>query len=157
MKHKKIKATKVILAALGLCLSSALVAQDIPAGAWAGKWIASNSRSKFPGAPPKLDQVTIEDDGTAAIHVVNADGKTADWSYKPQLNQAVQIQGRDNTTVKIVKVNDHRIDQIWNANGKMTRSHSTLSKDGKTQTFYGAPGTNAQGKAFREVVVYEKQ
>ena len=138
------------------------IAQDMPAGAWAGTWVASNTKSKFPGPPPTLDQVTIQPDGTVAVHVVSADGKTSDWSYKPQLGKAVSIQGRDNTTVEVVKVNDYRNNQIWSHEGKITHTHSTLSKDGKVQTFYGAPGTyRAPGattaKPFSEVVVYEKQ
>jgi hypothetical protein len=138
------------------------IAQDIPAGAWAGTWVASNTKSKFPGPPPTLDQVTIQPDGTVAVHVVSADGKTSDWSYKPQLGKSVSIQGRDNTTVEVVKVNDYLNNQIWSHEGKITHTHSTLSKDGKVQTFFGAPGTyRAPGattaKPFSEVVVYEKQ
>jgi hypothetical protein len=109
-----------------------------------------------------LDQVTIQSDGSVAVHVVSADGKVTDWSYKPQAGKAVPIQGRENTTVEIVKVSDYRINQIWNHDGKITNTHSTLSKDGKVQTFYGAPGTyrapgETKAKPFSEVVVYEKQ
>ena len=70
--------------------------------------------------------------------------------------------GRDNTTVEIVKVGEYRNNQIWSHEGKITHTHSTLSKDGKVQTFYGAPGTYrapgaTKAKPFSEVVVYEKQ
>jgi hypothetical protein len=144
----------IVLIAMG---ASAVIAEDIPAGAWEGNWIANTAKSKFPGTPPKVDQVKIQADGSIAVHVVSADGKVADWSYKPQKGQFVPIQGRDKLTVQIVKVNDHQLNQIWNANGKITRSHATLSQDGKTQTFYGAPGTDSAGKPFQEVVVYERQ
>jgi hypothetical protein len=140
-----------------LALPLIATAEDIPAGAWAGTWVASTAKSKFPGTPPKLDQVTIQADGSIAIHVESADGKVADWSYKPQVGTFVPIQGRDNVTVKIIKVNDHRLDQVWNSKGKITRSHATLSKDGKTQTFYAAPGKDKDGNPFQEIVVYEKQ
>jgi hypothetical protein len=133
-----------------------VVAQEIPAGLWAGTWVANSSKSKFPGTAPRLDQVTIQPDGSVAIHVISADGKTTDWSYKPQLGRFVPIQGRD-VTVKIVRVNDYRLDQIWNSKGTLSKSHATLSKDGKTQIFYGVPGKDKDGKAFQEVVVYEKQ
>jgi len=156
---------KLVRCAASLLLFAAplfAVAQDMAAGAWAGTWVASSTKSKFPGPPPTMDQVTIQPDGTVAVHVVSADGKTSDWSYKPQLGKAVPIQGRDNTTVEVVKVNDYQNNQIWNHEGKITHTHSTLSKDGKVQTFYGAPGTyRAPGattaKPFSEVVVYEKQ
>ena len=155
--QKKRLRAGIIAAGLLIICSAAVIAEDIPAGAWEGNWIANTSKSKFPGTPPKVDQVTIQADGSIAVHVVNAEGKISDWSYKPQKGQFVPIQGRDNVTVQIVKVNDYQLNQIWNANGKTTQSHATLSKDGKIQTFYGSPTTGKDGKPFQEVVVYEKQ
>lgn len=139
-----------------------VAAQDMPAGPWAGTWVANNAKSKFPGPPPKDDRVTIQPDGSVAVHVVSDDGKVADWSYKPQAGKAVPVQGRDNTTVKIIEVNSHRNNHIWTHDGKITHTHSVLSRDGKEQTFYGAPGTyrapgSTVAKPFTEVVVYDKQ
>ncbi len=156
LQKKKIRASIVAAGLLMICTAAA-IAQDIPAGAWEGNWIANTSKSKFPNTPPKVDQVTIQADGSIAVHVVNAEGKVTDWSYKPQKGQFVPIQGRDKVTVQIVKVNNHRLNQIWNADGKMSHTYATLSQDGKTQTFYGAPGKDSAGKPFQEVVVYEKQ
>jgi hypothetical protein len=164
-KNMKSASSKLRLMAVSLLLCAApliAVAQDMPAGAWAGTWVANSAKSKFPGPPPTVDQVTVQPDGSVAVHVVSADGKTADWSYKPQAGKAVPIQGRDNTTVEVIKVSDYRNDHIWNHDGKTTKTHSTLSKDGKVQTFYGAPGTyrapgETKAKPFSEVVVYEKQ
>jgi hypothetical protein len=155
--HRNLVRTNLIAAILIAICASVAIAEDIPAGAWEGNWIANASKSKFPSTPPTVDQVKIQADGSIAVHVVSADGKVADWSYKPQKGQFVPIQGRDKVTVQIVKVNDHQLNQIWNANGKISRTHATLSKDGKIQTFYGAPGTDSAGKPFQEVVVYEKQ
>jgi hypothetical protein len=155
LRSLKLWISVLTLSLLALVSLSAM-AKDIPAGAWAGTWSAS-SASKFPGTPPKIDQVMIQPDGTVAVHVVNSEGKTTDWSYKPQVGTFVPIQGRDNVKVKIVKVNANRMDQIWDSKGKISKSHSTLSKDGKTQTFYAAPGKDKDGKPFQEVVVYEKQ
>jgi hypothetical protein len=154
---------RFVAASLFLCAAPLIaVAQDMPAGAWAGTWVANDAKSKFPGPPPKLDQVIIQPDGSVAVHVVSADGKTSDWSYKPQVGKAVPIQGRDNTTVEVIKVDDYLNNHVWNHEGKITHTHSTLSKDGKVQTFYGAPGTYrapgaTEAKPFSEVVVYDKQ
>lgn len=158
MKVNAMKLSGLLFATLLLVLTlpSIANAEDIPAGAWAGTWVAS-AKSKFPGTAPKLDQVTIQADGSIAVHVESADGKIVDWSYKPQVGTFVPIQGRDNVTVKIVKVSDYRLNQEWNSKGKITKSHAILSKDGKTQTFYAAPGKDKEGKPFQEVVVYEKQ
>jgi hypothetical protein len=154
----KISSKKLLTSALLFALAAplAVVAEDLPAGAWAGTWVAT-SKSKFPGPAPKLDQVTIDPDGKAAIHVESPDGKITDWSYKPQVGKFIPIDGRDGVTVQVVKVSDYRLNQIWKKNGKITRSHSTLSKDGKTQIFYAAPGKDKDGKPFQEVVVYEKK
>ena len=67
------------------------------------------------------------------------------------------IEGREGVTVEVVKVSDYRLNHIWSKDGKITKSHSTLSKDGKTQIFYAAPGKDKDGKPFQEVVVYEKK
>jgi anti-sigma factor RsiW len=154
----KVSSRKLLTSVLffGLAAPLALVAEDIPAGAWAGTWVAT-SKSKFPGPAPKLDQVTIDPAGKAAIHVESPDGKITDWSYKPQVGKFVPIDGREGATVEVVKVSDYRLNHIWSKDGKITKSHSTLSKDGKTQTFYAAPGKDRDGKPFQEVVVYEKK
>jgi hypothetical protein len=150
--------SSLMLVLLFLLAAPLLVsAEDIPAGAWAGTWVAG-AKSKFPGDAPQLDQVTISDDGTIAVHVVSSDGKTVDWSYKPQKGEFVPITGREGVMVKIVKVSDYRLDQIWKSkDGKLTKTHATLSKDGKIQTFFAAPGKDKQGNPFQEVVVYEKK
>lgn len=82
----KLSSRKLLTSVLFFALAAplALMAEDIPAGAWAGIWVAT-SKSKFPGPSPKLDQVTIDPDGKAAIHVESPDGKITDWSYKPQV------------------------------------------------------------------------
>jgi hypothetical protein len=164
VKLVSMKARTCIAAAFLIAAVAPLtvVAQDMPAGKWAGTWEANDAKSKFPGPPPKVDQVTIQPDGSVAVHVVNSTGKVSDWSYKPQAGKPVTIAGRDGVTIRVVKVSDYRNDHIWTKDGKVTRTHSTLSKDGKTQTFFGAPGTyqapgDTKPKPFSEVVVYEKQ
>jgi hypothetical protein len=113
MKVSAIKLRGLMFAAMLFLLAVPLIAtaEDIPAGAWAGTWVASTAKSKFPGTAPKLDQVTIQADGTIAVHVESADGKVVDWSYKPQVGKFVPIQGRDNATVKIVTVSDYRLNK----------------------------------------------
>lgn len=155
---KALSANRYIASILLLMLAAPLtmLAEDIPAGKWAGTWVAT-SKSKFPGPAPQLDQVTIDPDGKASIHVVGSDDKVTDWSYEPQVGKFVSIQGRDGVTVEVIKVSDYRLNHVWNKDGKLTKSYATLSKDGKTQIFYATPGKDKDGKPFQEVVVYEKK
>lgn len=71
MKVSALKYRGLLFAAIIFLLAvpSIAAAQDIPAGAWAGTWVANTEKSKFPGTAPKLDQVTIQADGSIAVHV----------------------------------------------------------------------------------------
>ena len=140
----------------------AAVAKDIPAGRWAGNWLAE-SRSTFSGAPPRVDGVIIQPDGTVKVHEVSSTGQPGGWSYKPQVGEFVPIDGRPGVTVKVVQVSPYRMEHTWNNHGRITHSFSTLSRDGKTQTYFGPIGTyrlvgsNKVVRAYSEVVVYARQ
>ena len=132
------------------------MAQDIPAGAWAGRWKMNLAQSSFPGRPaPQDDQLQIKPDGTVTVFETNARGEKSSWSYKPQAGQTVEVSGRKNWTVIARKVNDHRTEQTGNFNGQLAKSWAILSKDGTRQTFH-LSGTNELGKPFHQVVVYDK-
>ena len=158
------KTSNYLLATLCLLFMTPLaaVAKDIPAGAWAGSWLA-NSQSTFSGAPPKVDGVIIKPDGTVTVHEISSTGVPGGWSYKPQAGEFVPINGRPGVTVKVVQVSPYRMEHTWNDHGKITHSFSTLSRDGKTQTYYAPIGTyrlvesDKVVKAYSEVVVYSRQ
>lgn len=164
MKPNLTKVSKYLLVALSVLLLAPLaaVAKDMPAGAWAGSWLA-DSRSTFSGAPPRVDGVVIQPDGTVTIHEISSTGKPGGWSYKPQAGEAVPINGRDGVTVKVDMAGPYRMDHTWDDHGKITHSFSTLSRDGKTQTYFGPIGTyrlvgsDKVVKAYSEVVVYHKE
>ncbi len=146
----------MILAFSLMAVSLTVNAADMPAGGFAGTWAANFAKSKFPGPPPKVDMCTIDPDGTVTINETNSEGKSTTWSYKPIEGQAVQVTGRDNVTVLVKKANNHTNEHTWNFNGRPGKSKSVLSKDGKTTTFT-MDGTDKDGKAFHEVVVYDKR
>jgi hypothetical protein len=164
MKPRLMRTSNYLLVALCMLLLAPLAAaaKDIPVGAWAGSWLA-NSQSTFSGAPPRVDGVVIQPDGTITIHEISSTGKPGGWSYKPQAGEAVSINGREGVTVKVVLVNPYRMEHTWNDHGKITHSFSTLSRDGKTQTYYGPIGTyrlvgsDKVVSAYSEVVVYTRQ
>lgn len=128
----------------------------IPAGGFAGHWKVNFAKSIFPGPPPQVDMCTIDGDGTVTVHEVSADGKSISWSYTPVSGKPVPIQGRDNATVTVRKLNSHTTVQSWNFNGRTAKSKAVLSKDGKTTTFT-MDGTDKDGKPFHEMVVYDKE
>jgi hypothetical protein len=164
MKTRLTRISNYLLAALCVLLLAPLVAaaEDIPAGAWAGSWLA-DSRSTFSGAAPRVDGVIIQPDGTLTIHEISSTGTPGGATYKPQVGEFVPVNGRDGVTVKVVMVSPYRIEHTWNDKGKITHSFSTLSRDGKTQTYYGPIGTyrpvgsDKVIKCYSEVVVYAKQ
>jgi hypothetical protein len=157
MKSSLRKVALLAVPALLLAISFPLNAQDTPAGAWAGTWKFNLEKSKFPGKPPRADQVTIDPDGTVTVQETNSEGKQTSWSYKPEQGKAVPVQGRgENVTVIATKVNPYKTTQVWSYNGRPAKSYATLSKDGKTQTFHMS-GTDKDGKPFTELVVFEKQ
>ncbi len=150
------KLQRLVLTLSLLAVPSVLLAKDMPAGPWAGTWNFDLQKSQFPGTPPKVDQVIIQPDGTLTVNEVNHEDKKMTWTYKPQEGQAVPVQGRENVTVLVTKINAHRNEQTWNMNGKTVKSFAVLSKDGKTQTFT-MDSTDKDGKPTHEVVVYRKQ
>jgi hypothetical protein len=128
----------------------------MPAGVFAGSWKVNFSKSKFPGTPPKVDECTVDPDGTVHVHEITSEGKENSWQYTPVAGQAVNVEGRDNTTVLVKNVNAHTNEQTWNFNGRSATSKAVVSKNGKTTTFT-MDGTDKDGKPFHEMVVYDKQ
>lgn len=156
MKMRSAKLTCLLFLIALLAGAASLSAQDMPAGPWAGFWKFIPSRSTFPGPPPQIDQFTIEPDGTIRIHEMSAEGKVRDWYYTPKVNQAVKVYGHGpNVTVRVKKVNAHRIEHFWNFNGLRATSYSTLSRDGQIQIFH-IKGNNKDGTTYEETAVYKR-
>ncbi|HTZ60531.1 MAG TPA: hypothetical protein VMB49_20620 [Acidobacteriaceae bacterium] len=154
---KKAAITLLAMPVFLLNVPHQLSAQDVQAGLWAGTWKFNPAKSKFPGNPPQVDQVTIDPDFTITVEETSSTGKQSKWSYKPQQGKAVPVTGRgENVTVIATKVSPYKTTQVWNYNGKPAKSYATLSRDGKTQTFHMS-GTDKDGKPFTELVVFEKQ
>lgn len=146
----------VILPAVFAFLLVSQLRAQMPAEGFAGKWKVNFAKSKFPGPPPKVDECTVDPAGTVTVNETSPDGKSTSWHYTPVAGKAVTIEGRDNSTVIVKRVNRHTREQIWNFNGKSAKSKAMLSADGKTTTFT-MDGTDKDGKPFHEKVVYDKQ
>jgi hypothetical protein len=142
--------------ALFAFLAVSPVQAQMPAEGFAGKWKVNFAKSKFPGPPPQVDECTVDPDGTVTVNETSADGKSTSWHYTPVAGKAVAIDGRDQSTVIVKRVNANTREQIWNFNGRAARSKAVLSAHGKITTFT-MDGTDKDGKPFHELVVYDKQ
>ena len=149
------KTTLQMLTAVFMFLAVIQVQAQMPAGGFTGHWKANFEKSKFPGPPPKVDECTVDPDGTVTVNEVTPEGKSVAWHYTPSPGKAVSLVGRDGT-VLVKKVNSHKNEHTWNFNGRTAKSTAVLSADGKTTTFT-MDGTGNDGKPFHEEVVYDKQ
>lgn len=150
------KKLPLLFTAVLLLLPALQLQAQMPAEGFAGKWKVNFAKSKFPGPPPKVDECTVDPDGTVTVNETSSDGKSTSWHYTPVAGKAVSIDGRDNSTVIVKRVNSRIREQVWNFNGRAANSKAVLSPDGKITTFT-MDGTDKDGKPFHEMVVYDKQ
>ena len=134
-----------------------------------GTWKLNVAQSTFdPGPPPQSVTRTYEDMGGGVtlftIEGINAQGN-------PIFGQvAHRLDGKDYplATLRVQTVSDHRTDVFTRVDaytvafidkrgGAVVATGTlTVSEDGKTLTYRGQ-GTDAQGKPFNNVQVFEKQ
>ncbi len=153
---------KMIAAGLTvLSFTGTLLAAD----AFTGTWKLNVAKSKYAaGMAPK--EVTVVVAGEGADMTVSATGIANDG--KPTLlKYSMPVKGgplkytegapASGATVMIKRVNATTIDSTASLNGKEVGStHAVVSGDGKTLTRV-VKGVDAQGKAFQNTEVYERQ
>jgi hypothetical protein len=147
---------------LALLVSGVVQAQS---NSSVGTWKLNTAKSKFsPGPGPQSltltfeaqgDGVKVSSDGTAA------DGSHTAWSY------TANYDGKDNPitgtapggadTIAIKRINPSTTESTFKKAGKVVRtSRHVVSEDGKVTTIK-AKGTDADGKAVKDVLVFDKQ
>jgi hypothetical protein len=142
---------------LTLLLASAVASVAQSNDAFVGKWVRNDAKSKYsPGPGPKSETVTIAADGNVVIEGMDPEGKPFKWSYSKQSGDAaVPIEGMDNGTVSI-KESGNTVDHVWKTAAGNTTGHGVVSKDGKKMT-YTQKGTDSQGRAVHNVIIFDKQ
>ena len=152
---------KIRIAAVAVALSFVGATACFAANAHVGTWKANEAKSKVaPGMgktntvvyAEKKDQIQVTVDGvdkdgkpTHGVWMGMTDGKT----YKVKGNLAW-----DAMAYKMV--DDHTYDITAMKGGKMSWSgRSAVAKDGKSRTL-NISGTGADGKKFKEKIVYDK-
>ncbi len=128
-----------------------------------GTWKLNLTKSKFsPGPPPKALTVKVEPSGqgekvttegvdaeggrTATQYTANFDGKDSPLTGSPNAD-----------TVSLKRIDVRTTERTDKKGGKVTVTLTrVVSQDGKTMTVT-VRGTNPQGQAVNNVIVFEKQ
>jgi hypothetical protein len=128
-----------------------------------GTWQLNVTKSKYtPGPAPKSQTLKIEASGKGekvTSETVTASGTKAVTEYTAEYDgKPYPLKGSDTADmVTLKRVDTHTTERVDTKGGKtVTTYHRVVSKDGKTMTVT-TKGTDAQGKATHNVVVFEKQ
>lgn len=147
---------------LGVILVAAAVVSAQDANSRIGTWHLNVAKSTYsPGPAPKSQVLTIEAAGAGekvTSESVSATGAktvsvyTANYDGKPY-----PITGSETAdTVTLKRVDANTSERTDSKGGKAVQTFiRVVSKDGKTMTVT-IKGTNAQGQAVNNVVVFEK-
>jgi len=126
-----------------------------------GTWKLNESKSKL-GSGPKNTMVAYTKEGDnvkVSIDGVDAQGKPthSEWTGKFD-GKDYPVTGDANSDARSYKaIDDHKLDFASKKGGKVIMSGKiNVSADGKVRTVT-ASGTDAAGKKFHSVGVYDKQ
>ena len=120
------------------------------------------AKSTFsPGPAPKSITVVFAAAGQGvkfSLESVSADGSKSAWASTANYDgKDVPFTGLTDETVSLKRINATTTEQTVREGGKVVVTYTrVVSADGKSLTST-AKGTNAQGQAFTDVVVLDKQ
>jgi hypothetical protein len=150
---------KRIIFALALCLATASLAA---AQEEIGTWKLNEAKSKLAAGVPKNHTVVYEAAGDSVkvtVDGTNSDGSAAhnEWTGKFD-GKDYPLTGDPTADTRAYKKVDARtLDMTIKKGGKVTVTGKiVVSADGKSRTVT-TNGTDAQGKKFKSVAVYDKQ
>ena len=151
---------KRMLFALAICLVTATIslAQDQAMGTWK----LNEAKSKLAPGNAKNTTVVYEAAGDSVkvtVDGTNSDGSAAhnEWTGKFDGTDYPVTGDPTSDTRSYKKVNAHTLDMTIKKGGKATvTGQIVVSADGKSRTVTTS-GTDAQGKKFKSVAVYDKQ
>jgi hypothetical protein len=127
-----------------------------------GSWHLNVAKSKYsPGPAPKSQTLKVEASGKGekvTSEIVSASGEktvteyTAEFDGKPH-----PLKGSPTADmVTLKRIDSHTTERVDSKGGKTVMTyHRVVSKDGKTMTV-SSKGTNAQGQAVDNTIVFEK-
>jgi hypothetical protein len=153
-----------VVLALGVLLGADIIDLAAQAGdPRIGTWTLNAAKSKWsPGPPPQSLTVKVEPSGQGekvTTEAVNADGTrttvqyTANFDGKDYPLTGSQIADM----VSLKRIDARTTERTDKKGGKVAQTITrVVSQDGKTMTAT-VKGTNAQGQAVNNVVMFEKQ
>ena len=130
-----------------------------------GTWKLNMAQSKFTPGPSPVKNLTVmreASDGGVRVTVTGerADGTSADSSYTTKYDgQEVKVAGNapyDTVSVKQVDANTLTDERTKTGTQYRASGRAVISNAGKTMTLT-IKGTDAGGKPFTYVMVYDKQ
>ena len=148
---------------IGITITSiATFGADNSLGTW--KRNIEKSKSSAPVASPYKSATMVREASGDGVKVTNTgvreDGTAVNWSY------TAKYDGKENPvtgnapfdTIAIRQIDANTFTSVLSKKGGKyhTTGRTVISKDGKTSTLT-AKGTNADGKAFTQTIVHEKQ
>ena len=153
--------TRTVLVTLAVCFAAGTVcfaASDPQMGTWK----LNEAKSKFAAGTAKNSKVVYKAAGDSVkvtVDGTDADGKPAHnvWTGKFD-GKDYAITGDPSSDMRSYKkVDDRTLDLTVKKGGKVvTTGKIVVSADGKSRTITTS-GTNAKGKKFKSVAVYDKK
>ena len=150
--------TSLLMLAFCLLAVSAFAAND----ALMGTWKLNEAKSKLAAGGAKNETVTYEAAGDqikVTIEGTQADGSKTktEWTGKFD-GKDYPSTGNPNEDMRSAKqINDRTLNVTSKKGGKVVlTAHVVASADGKSRTVT-VNGTNAEGKKYKSVAVYDKQ
>lgn len=147
---------------LALSLTGLLLAQTDP---FVGAWKLNVKKSKFVPGPPRKSETRIVITGPEGLNVsvdsVNADGSAEEFEYTTNLGgKSYPITGQGPYGADSIAANltaPNTIQSTLARDGRVVATATTIvSNDGKVLTIT-TKGTDASGKHFTNVAVYDKK
>ncbi|HEX3103855.1 MAG TPA: hypothetical protein VHQ22_05365 [Terriglobales bacterium] len=153
------KLKNILLAfAMGLTAVMCFAASD----ALIGTWKLDEAKSKIAAGTTKNSTVTYEAVGDSikvTIEGTAADGTAthSEWTGKLDGKDYPSTGNPAEDMRSSKQINDHTLHVVSKKDGKVVlTAHVVIAADGKSRTVT-TTGTDAQGKKYKSVAVYEKQ
>ena len=147
---------------LALFFLGSLIAQTDP---FLGTWKLNVKKSKFAPGPPRKSETRIVVTGPSGMRVsvdrVNGDGSSQQFEYTTNLDgKGYPITGQGPYDADAISANltaPNTIQSTLTKNGKTVATATTIVSNGGKVLTITTKGTDAQGKHFTNVGVYDKQ